>query len=398
MDYKTRHLLFLTVFIVTMTATAKDNFTQLEKQQISIGTPGLFGASSAFSIDFEILHTNEWSFPLPIGKAKVSNDYRVEITTKKGDNVKAMFDGTVRLSRNTPGYGNVVVIRHDNGLETVYGHNAQNLVEVGDKVKAGQTIAIVGSQGGRTYCQFEVMVNGGRVNPEMIFDLNHHRLIKQTILCEKSGERVRLSVRRYNDNSENDKKVSDSKKSDDRDVEIADAKSSNPFKDDNSFTINLANYNPGEWSYPLPGSHVISPYGGKRNHSGVDIKTKPNDQILAAFDGVVTRSSVYFGYGNCIVIRHANGLETLYSHNSKNLVKVGDKVKAGQVIALTGRTGRATTEHCHFETHINGKCFNPAIIFDHLNKSLKTDMVTFTKRSNGSVKIESHKNYLAKGK
>ena len=142
---------------------------------------------------------------------------------------------------------------------------------------------------------------------------------------------------------------------------------------------------------------MISPYGGKRRHSGVDIKTVPNDKILAAFDGKVTMSGPYYGYGNCIVIKHANGLETLYSHQSKNIVKVGDMVKAGQVIGLTGRTGRATTEHLHFEVKFMGKRFDPAVIFDHLNRSLKQDMVVFTKNGN-SVNIKSHKNYYAQGK
>ena len=137
------------------------------------------------------------------------------------------------------------------------------------------------------------------------------------------------------------------------------------------------------WAYPLPGAKVISPYGGKRRHAGVDLKTKANDEIVAAFDGVVTRSSSYYGYGNCIIIKHANGLETLYSHQSKNFVKVGDKVKAGQVIGLTGRTGRATTEHLHFETHFKGRRFNPNLIFDHTANKLQQSTITLTK--NGGI-------------
>ena len=104
---------------------------------------------------------------------------------------------------------------------------------------------------------------------------------------------------------------------------------------------------------------------------------------MAAFDGGVTRSSSYYGYGLCIVIKHAWGLETLYSHQSKNFVKVGDKVKAGQVIGLTGRTGRATTEHLHFETSFKGRRFNPGIIFDHANRQLQ--QTTITLRKNGSI-------------
>ena len=133
------------------------------------------------------------------------------------------------------------------------------------------------------------------------------------------------------------------------------------------------------WCYPLPGAKVISPYGGRRHHSGTDIKTKANDQILAAFDGEVVFSGKFGGYGNLIRIKHPNGLETYYSHNSKNLVKVGDYVRAGQVIALTGRTGRATTEHLHFETRVNGKHVNSNKYFDHEHHTIRLKAFKKTK-------------------
>jgi murein DD-endopeptidase MepM/ murein hydrolase activator NlpD len=150
-------------------------------------------------------------------------------------------------------------------------------------------------------------------------------------------------------------------------------------------TIDFSKVPDNAWCYPLPGAKVISPYGGKRrNHSGVDIKTVPNDPIYAVFDGEVTMSQVYYGYGNCIVIKHPNGLETLYSHNAKNLVKVGDMVKCGQKIALTGRTGRATTEHLHFEIRVNGRHYNPDMIFDHKTHQLRKKKVTFSKGTSAS--------------
>ena len=245
-------------------------------------------------------------------------------------------------------------------------------MEVGQAVKAGQTIAIVGTKGGKTYCDFAIMVNGGRVNPTTIIDIKSHRLRKQTLLCERSGAYVNVSV--VGDKADIEESATDLEK----DV----------FEKTSTFKWNLSEIKKEHWAYPLPGSKVISPYGGKRNHSGVDIKTVPNDDILAAFDGVVTRSGPYFGYGNCIVIKHAYGLETLYSHQSKNLVKVGDKVKAGQVIGLTGRTGRATTEHLHFETHFKGRRFNPALIFDHVNRSLQQATITLGK--NGSISSQKH--------
>src|SRR5574344_2274875 len=136
---------------------AKNVFTPLEQQQISIETPGLFAHSSSFQVDFTQLAKDEYSFPLPIGKTLTVSGGEVEIETTKGDAVKAMFDGTVRLSRQNPTYGNVVVIRHNNGLETVYALNAQNLVKSGERVRAGQTIAIVGGNDGKAYCLFSIM-------------------------------------------------------------------------------------------------------------------------------------------------------------------------------------------------------------------------------------------------
>ena len=319
---------------------------------------------------------------MPVGKTKVLNDGRMEITSQRGDAVKAMFAGQVRLSRRTMSHGNVIVVRHDNGFETVYAHNAQNLVKVGARVKAGQTIAIIGERNGKAYCEVSIMVNGGRINPNTILDTSRHSLRKQTLLCQNNGKYVEVSVI----GQDIAKKLMGAQNMD-----------KNPFETSNVFKLNLASLAPSEWSYPLPDCKVISPYGGRRRHAGVDIKTKPNDEILAAFDGEVTMSKPYYGYGNCIVIKHANGLETLYSHQSKNLVKVGDKVKAGQVIGLTGRTGRATTAHLHFEVHFMGRRFDPAVIFDHLNHSLHQHMVVFTKTGKGSVSIKSEKNSFAQG-
>ena len=133
---------------------------------------------------------------------------------------------------------------------------------------------------------------------------------------------------------------------------------------------------------------MISPYGGARkNHTGTDLKTKPRDKIRAVFDGVVRFSGKYSAYGNMVVVRHANGLETCYSHNAKNLVRVGDRVKAGDAIATVGRTGRATTEHCHFEVRVNGVPFNSDYIFDHGRHALRKDKLTFTRKSNGTISV-----------
>lgn len=380
-----KHILIAAAAIVTMASVAKDEFTAHERQQISIATPGLFSRSEAFTVDFASLSDKEYSFPLPVGKAERADGNALEIETKKGDAVKAVFAGTVRLSRQHPTYGNVIVVRHDNGLETVYGHNAQNLVKVGDRVKAGQTVAIVGGKDGKCFCLFAIMINGARINPEMILGIVSHKLHKQTILCKKKGGSVEMTVI----NREEDETAKRKK-----DVDY----NANPFEKANSFTLNLPELGADQWCYPLPAAKVISPYGRRngRSHTGVDIKTKANDKIMAAFDGMVTMAQPYHAYGNLIRIKHANGIETLYSHNSKNLVKKGDIVKAGQVIALTGRTGRATTEHLHFECRVNGQTFDPAKIFDHSNHSVKENVLTFTKRG-GSVSIRTDKKHMAKG-
>ena len=369
---------------------AKNEFTAAEQQQVSIATPGLFAQSQAFNVDFEIFRAKEYSFPLPVGKASLINGNSVmRISTTKGDAVKAMFDGYVRLSRKTESMGNVIVIRHDNGLETVYANNAENLVKVGQSIDAGQTIAIVGTREGETYCDFSIMVNGARINPETIIELKSHKLRRQTVQFRKEGNRIGIKVIGGKDSSvsKNDKNDRNNKETNkksgssrgDHAMTLDPDEVYDPFTITNTFRLDLEKIEEKAWAYPLPDARVISPYGGARRHSGVDLKTKPNDEIYAAFDGVVVASGPYYGYGNCIRIKHAYGLETLYSHQSKNMVKKGDKVKAGQVIGLTGRTGRATTEHLHFEVSFGGKRLDPAIIFDHSNHKLKAATLHLTK-------------------
>ena len=369
---------------------AKNEFTAAEQQQVSIATPGLFAQSQAFNVDFEIFRAKEYSFPLPVGKASLINGNSVmRISTAKGDAVKAMFDGYVRLSRKTESMGNVIVIRHDNGLETVYANNAENLVKVGQSIDAGQTIAIVGTREGETYCDFSIMVNGARINPETIIELKSHKLRRQTVQFRKEGNRIGIKVIGGKDSSvsKNDKNDRNNKETNkksgssrgDHAMTLDPDEVYDPFTITNTFLLDLEKIEEKAWAYPLPDARVISPYGGARRHSGVDLKTKPNDEIYAAFDGEVVASGPYYGYGNCIRIKHAYGLETLYSHQSKNMVKKGDKVKAGQVIGLTGRTGRATTEHLHFEVSFGGKRLDPAIIFDHSNHKLKAATLHLTK-------------------
>ncbi len=156
------------------------------------------------------------------------------------------------------------------------------------------------------------------------------------------------------------------------------------FTNSNKFIIEFNRLGTNDWFFPVPGAKVISDYGkagGRPSHTGIDIKTKANDTIYAAFRGTVRMAKPYSGYGNLVVIRHVNGLETVYSHNSKNLVKVGDMVRAGDPIGLMGRTGRATTDHLHFEVRINGEHINPHIIFNMKEQQLKKRCLECTKHA-----------------
>lgn len=133
---------------------------------------------------------------------------------------------------------------------------------------------------------------------------------------------------------------------------------------------------------PTPSRVITSNYGYRpsfgRMHKGLDIKVYTGDTIVSAFDGKVRVVSYEAkGYGNYVVIRHNNGLETIYGHLSKHLCKVGDVVKAGQVIGLGGNTGLSTGSHLHFETRIMGIAINPALLFDFAAQDVTCDFYDF---------------------
>ncbi len=123
-------------------------------------------------------------------------------------------------------------------------------------------------------------------------------------------------------------------------------------------------------------------YRWKRAHKGLDIKVYVGDTIRAAFDGKV-RIVRYEakGYGKYIVIRHNNGLETIYGHLSKQIVKENQMVKAGDPIGLGGNTGRSTGSHLHFETRLCGVALNPALMFDFRAQDVIGDYYLFNKKT-----------------
>jgi hypothetical protein len=147
-------------------------------------------------------------------------------------------------------------------------------------------------------------------------------------------------------------------------------------------TVKLVLNNPAEtpFHFPFKGK-LISKYGWRsgRFHAGMDIKLNQGDTVVNAFDGKVRIARVMSGYGKMVVVRHNNGLETVYSHLSKILVKNNQLLKAGEPVGLGGRTGRATTTHLHFETRYLGEHFNPDRIMDFENHTLIKDTLAIHK-------------------
>lgn len=136
------------------------------------------------------------------------------------------------------------------------------------------------------------------------------------------------------------------------------------------------------FAMPTTSRKVTSKFGRRwgRNHEGLDIKVYVGDTIRAAFDGKVRISSYNAGgYGYYIVIRHPNGLETLYGHMSKLLANEDQIVTAGQPIGLGGNTGRSFGAHLHFETRICGTPINPAEMFDFEHQDVVSDFYTTRK-------------------
>lgn len=176
------------------------------------------------------------------------------------------------------------------------------------------------------------------------------------------------------------------------------SKSVNPFKEadvPNSKVIDVTGFH-----MPVPG-RLTSPYGYRarfgRMHKGVDLALRSNDTVYAAFDGKVRLTNYEGkGYGNYVIVRHPNGLETVYGHLNRFLVKPDQVVKAGQPIALGGSTGRSTGPHLHFETRYMGYAINPQAIFDFDRHTTHTDTYTFSKSTYTKPRSFAPKTTMAK--
>lgn len=128
------------------------------------------------------------------------------------------------------------------------------------------------------------------------------------------------------------------------------------------------------WSSPLNSGDITSNFGprSRRLHAGVDLDLTTGDPVYSTFDGII-RVSGYDskGYGKYFVIRHYNGIETVYGHLSQKILESGTYVKAGDIIGKGGNTGRSTGSHLHYETRYEGKAFNPTYVFSFSGKNTK---------------------------
>ena len=172
----------------------------------------------------------------------------------------------------------------------------------------------------------------------------------------------------------------------------------NPFKD--SDVPQTRNINVRGYVMPLKNPRVTSHYGYRprfgRNHKGVDFGCPMGDTVRSTFSGRVRLTKFERGgYGFYVIVRHENGLETVYGHLSRFLVQPDQYVKAGQPIALSGSTGRSTGPHLHFETRFMGCAINPEAIFDFENEVAHTDVYTFNKSNYSQSRNYSPTRYSA---
>jgi murein DD-endopeptidase MepM/ murein hydrolase activator NlpD len=145
-------------------------------------------------------------------------------------------------------------------------------------------------------------------------------------------------------------------------------------------TISLQLSHSGHDHYMPICGRITSPFGPRHgnNHYGTDLKLETGDPVYCAFPGMVRISRYHRDFGNVVVVRHTNGLETLYGHMSARKVEVGDVVQAGTELGLGGSTGRSTGSHLHFETRYRGVPIDPAKVFDLEAGTLLSDDLLLT--------------------
>lgn len=149
-----------------------------------------------------------------------------------------------------------------------------------------------------------------------------------------------------------------------------------PAKMIDSIQVFLVSPRSNCYTFPLEESKINSDFGWRhsRFHAGIDLDLETGDDVFNAFDGIVKRSDYVSGYGNLVVVKHFNGLETYYGHLSKILVVEGDTIEAGDKVGLGGSTGRSTGPHLHYEIRYRGAAINPKYLVDFKNSVLTSEV------------------------
>lgn len=185
---------------------------------------------------------------------------------------------------------------------------------------------------------------------------------------------------------------------------VWDSRSVNPYRIDHSRfndTVEITLYDSTQgryWAVPVKKTAVTSDFGARfhRWHYGTDLELDIGDSIFAAFDGIVRISKFDAGgYGNYVLLRHYNSLETLYGHLTESLVQVGQYVKAGELIGWGGNTGRSTGPHLHYEVRFEGSAIDAEYFYDFEEEQLISRVCLITKDNfqylNRARKVYSHK-------
>lgn len=157
--------------------------------------------------------------------------------------------------------------------------------------------------------------------------------------------------------------------------------------------LTLAHNSNCDFFFPVPNGHITSKFGprGRRHrmHKGIDIDLETGDAVHAAFEGRVRYAMYNESYGNCVVIRHPNGLETYYAHMEKLHVKSGDYVQAGDYLGAGGNTGHSRGSHLHFEVRFLGVAIDPFTIIKEGENKLALQSFVVNQKSEKVATIKS---------
>ena len=330
----------------------------------------VFGEDSVYTLALDSIQEGHYSAPLHQARLTYLTDGSMKACSRSDKYVRAAFDGTISMADRHNKHKQTIVVNYDNGLQSVYRQLRQPQVHAGERVKAGQAIALADKRKKEFATVVSFYVGNELLKPNHIFNAATGRLQDEMLYCKLRRGKFISTTANYVGYAKATARM--------RQLMVT---SLSPFQRPRKVSsMNLFDLSPLHWCYPLVNSYVTSPYNVERertdsttyNHTGVDIKTHINqDSIHAAFDGIVESATMHEGYGNCAILRHAMGLETLYGHMTCFFVKAGDRVKAGQVIGLTGATGHATGDHLHFEVLYHGQRQDPALFFNHKTHGLQ---------------------------